>query len=144
VLELLAHDRRRIRHVAVTAHPTAAWMAQQLREGFPWLQSAVFTMDMNAGRPDTHRAQARCPASARSRSNQASEHDNQPRIRSSAVNVPHWDGTRLLIYFLTSNCDDWQGDISIRQAVLPGLALQIIWGICTQLAHFDFLVGTAI
>ena len=36
VLVLLAHDRRRIRHVAVTAHPTAARTAQQLREAFPW------------------------------------------------------------------------------------------------------------
>jgi hypothetical protein len=36
VLVLLADDRRRIRHVAVTAHPTAAWTAQQLREAFPW------------------------------------------------------------------------------------------------------------
>jgi hypothetical protein len=36
VLVLLAHDRRRIRHVAVTAHPTAAWTAQPLRETFPW------------------------------------------------------------------------------------------------------------
>src|SRR5947207_7134699 len=36
VLVLLAHDRRRIRHVAVTAHPTSAWTAQQLREAFPW------------------------------------------------------------------------------------------------------------
>src|SRR6202047_143277 len=36
VLVLLAHDRRRIRYVAVTAHPTAAWTAQQLREAFPW------------------------------------------------------------------------------------------------------------
>src|SRR6266851_4585326 len=36
VLVLLAHDRRRIRHVAVTAHPTAAWTAQQVREAFPW------------------------------------------------------------------------------------------------------------
>src|SRR5207244_4438266 len=36
VLILLAHDRRRIVHVAVTAHPTAAWTAQQLREAFPW------------------------------------------------------------------------------------------------------------
>ena len=35
VLVLLAHDRRRIRHVAVTAHPTAEWTAQQLREAFP-------------------------------------------------------------------------------------------------------------
>jgi hypothetical protein len=36
VLVLLAHDRRRIRHVVVTTHPTAAWTAQQLREAFPW------------------------------------------------------------------------------------------------------------
>ena len=36
VLVILAHDRRRIVHVAVTAHPTAAWTAQQLREAFPW------------------------------------------------------------------------------------------------------------
>jgi putative transposase len=36
VLVLLAHDRRRIKHIAVTAHPTAAWTAQQLREAFPW------------------------------------------------------------------------------------------------------------
>jgi putative transposase len=36
VLALLAHDRRRIVHVAVTDHPTAAWTAQQFREAFPW------------------------------------------------------------------------------------------------------------
>jgi putative transposase len=36
VLVILAHDRRRIVHVAVTANPTAAWTAQQLREAFPW------------------------------------------------------------------------------------------------------------
>jgi putative transposase len=35
VLVILAHDRRRIVHVPVTAHPTAAWTAQQLREAFP-------------------------------------------------------------------------------------------------------------
>jgi hypothetical protein len=31
VLVMLAHHRRRVVHVAVTAHPTAAWTAQQLR-----------------------------------------------------------------------------------------------------------------
>jgi len=35
VLVILAHDRRRLVHVAVTEHPTAAWTAQQLRNAFP-------------------------------------------------------------------------------------------------------------
>jgi putative transposase len=35
VLVILARRRRRVVHVAVTAHPTAAWTAQQLREAFP-------------------------------------------------------------------------------------------------------------
>jgi len=35
VLVLLRHDRRRIVHVAVTDHPTAPWIAQQLRNAFP-------------------------------------------------------------------------------------------------------------
>jgi transposase InsO family protein len=35
VLVILAHDRRRIVHVDVTAHPTAGWIAQQLRNAFP-------------------------------------------------------------------------------------------------------------
>ena len=39
VLVLLAHERRRIVHVGVTAHPTAAWTAQQFREAFPWDQA---------------------------------------------------------------------------------------------------------
>src|SRR5215204_2680746 len=36
VFLVLAHERRRIVHFAVTAHPTAEWTAQQLREAFPW------------------------------------------------------------------------------------------------------------
>jgi transposase InsO family protein len=36
VFLVLAHDRRRILHFAVMAHPTAQWTAQPLREAFPW------------------------------------------------------------------------------------------------------------
>ena len=36
VFLVLAHDRRRMVHFGVTAHPTAEWTAQQLRESFPW------------------------------------------------------------------------------------------------------------
>jgi putative transposase len=35
VLAIMAHRRRHVVHVGVTAHPTAAWTAQQLREAFP-------------------------------------------------------------------------------------------------------------
>jgi hypothetical protein len=35
VLVLLAHQRRRIVHVNITEHPTAAWTAQQMIEAFP-------------------------------------------------------------------------------------------------------------
>lgn len=36
LLVVLAHERRRILHVNVTARPTSAWTRQQLREAFPW------------------------------------------------------------------------------------------------------------
>jgi transposase InsO family protein len=38
VFLVLAHDRRRIVHFNVTAHPTAEWTLQQLREAFPFEQ----------------------------------------------------------------------------------------------------------
>ena len=33
---VLHHERRRIVHFAVTANPTMVWVAQQIREAFPW------------------------------------------------------------------------------------------------------------
>ena len=35
-LIILRQDRRRIVHNSVTAQPTASWVAQQIREAFPW------------------------------------------------------------------------------------------------------------
>jgi len=36
VFVVLSHDRRRVLHFGVTAHPTSEWTAQQLRHAFPW------------------------------------------------------------------------------------------------------------
>ena len=41
VLVVLRHERRRIVHIGTTAHPTAAWVAQQIREAFPWGDSTT-------------------------------------------------------------------------------------------------------
>ncbi len=44
VFLVLAHDRRRIVHCNVTAHPTAEWTGQQLREAFPFDTSSRFLL----------------------------------------------------------------------------------------------------
>lgn len=36
VLLILTHERRRVVHFNVTAHPTAQWTAQQVVDAFPW------------------------------------------------------------------------------------------------------------
>ena len=38
VLFLISHDRRRLLHVNVTSHPTAAWVWRQMIEATPWGQ----------------------------------------------------------------------------------------------------------
>ena len=44
VFLVLAHDRRRILHFNVTAHPTAERTAQQLREAFPFDQAPKYLL----------------------------------------------------------------------------------------------------
>ena len=44
VFLVLAHDRRRVVHFNVTAHPTAEWKAQQLREAFPFDQAPKYLL----------------------------------------------------------------------------------------------------
>ena len=36
VLVIISHDRKAIQHVAVTTHPTSAWVVQQIREATPF------------------------------------------------------------------------------------------------------------
>ena len=45
VLAIIPHERRRVVHVAVTDHPTAAWTTQQLREAFPWDDAPRYLVD---------------------------------------------------------------------------------------------------
>ena len=42
VFIVLHHERRRIVHFGVTAHPTAAWVGQQITEAFPWDTAARY------------------------------------------------------------------------------------------------------
>jgi putative transposase len=44
VLVVLSHQRRRIVHLNVTAHPTSAWTRKQLRESFVWDDAPRFLL----------------------------------------------------------------------------------------------------
>jgi putative transposase len=49
---IISHDRRRILHFNITRHPTSPWIAQQLREAFPFdavPQFLVFDHDAKYG-----------------------------------------------------------------------------------------------
>ena len=60
VFLVLAHDRRRVVHFNVTAHPTAEWTAQQLREAFPFDQIPRYLLrDRDKIFGDTFRARYR-------------------------------------------------------------------------------------
>ena len=45
VMIILAHDRGRIIHTAVTEHPTAAWLSRPVTEAFPW--DTCFTLSVS-------------------------------------------------------------------------------------------------
>jgi transposase InsO family protein len=44
VFLVISHERRRVVHFSVTAHPTAAWTAQQLIDAFPWETAPRFLL----------------------------------------------------------------------------------------------------
>ena len=44
VLVILAHERRRVVHFHITAHPTAQWTAQQVVEAFPWEEAPRYLL----------------------------------------------------------------------------------------------------
>jgi putative transposase len=49
---VIAHDRRRILHFDVTKHPSSLWIAQQIREAFPYEHSSkylIFDRDAKFG-----------------------------------------------------------------------------------------------
>jgi hypothetical protein len=66
VTVILAHDRRKILHTAVTEHPSAAWLSRQVTEAFPAALSAARSRRRlrrpipQAGRSDGHHQSYHC------------------------------------------------------------------------------------
>jgi hypothetical protein len=57
---VLCHQRRRVAHFAVTAHPTAEWTSKQIREAFPFDQAPTYLIrDRDAIYGDCFRRQLR-------------------------------------------------------------------------------------
>jgi len=44
---IVRHDRRQIQHIAVTLHPTAEWLVQQLRETTPFGEQPTYLLHDN-------------------------------------------------------------------------------------------------
>ncbi len=58
---ILGHARRKILHLNVTQHPTAAWLSQQVIEAFPWNTAPRFLVrdrDASYGRRFSERMEA--------------------------------------------------------------------------------------
>ena len=58
---VLRHDWRQLVAVAVTAHPTAEWLARQISEAFPWdsaPQHLIRDRDSSYGKPFTRRVRS--------------------------------------------------------------------------------------
>jgi hypothetical protein len=51
VLLLIAHDRRELVHLAVTAHPTGAWGRRQLAAATPWGRQPRYPLHARAAPP---------------------------------------------------------------------------------------------
>jgi putative transposase len=57
---VLAHDRRRVIHFAVTQNPTQIWLAHQITEAFPWDTAPRYPLrdrDASYGHAFRHRVQ---------------------------------------------------------------------------------------
>jgi hypothetical protein len=93
VFVVLSHDRRRVVHVNVTAHPTAVWTAQQLREAWPWDEAPRFVIRDRDRIDGGHSATQHRPSGSRRSS---SRRDRLGRRATLHTAPPPMRGTRSL------------------------------------------------